>query len=165
MVPPASVRVSRVPTYSGYYCGSSDFAYRTLTSFGLLSQNSSAIITSITLRSPQPRSACTSVWPLTRSLAATEVIDVSFSSCPYLDVSVQGVPSAQLCIHCTVTALFAARFPHSDISGSLTMCVSPKLFAAFYVLHRFLMPRHSPFALISFNFRLIPLVSLILSSF
>ena len=34
------------------------------------------------------------------------------------------------------------------------MCVSSWLFAAFYVLHRFLMPRHSPFALISLTLRL-----------
>ena len=38
-------------------------------------------------------------------------------------------------------------FPHSDISGSLLICSSPKLFAAYRVLHRLLMPRHSPCAL------------------
>ena len=38
-------------------------------------------------------------------------------------------------------------FPHSDISGSLPDCGSPKLFAAFYVLRRLLVPRHSPNAL------------------
>ena len=111
--------------------------------------NPSATIASITLCSPLPRSACTSVWPLAPSLAATKAIDVSFSSCRYLDVSVHDVPSVQLCIYCTVTEVFSVGFPHSDISGSLAMCASPKLFAAFCVLHRFLMPRHSPFALIS----------------
>ena len=40
-------------------------------------------------------------------------------------------------------------FPHSEISGSMRMCRSPKLIAACHVLRRFLMPRHSPCALIS----------------
>ena len=42
---------------------------------------------------PQPRKACSSVWALPISLAATLRIDVSFSSFRYLDVSVPGVPS------------------------------------------------------------------------
>ena len=37
-------------------------------------------------------------------------------------------------------------FPHSDISGSTPACGSPKLFAAYHVLHRFLVPRHPPYA-------------------
>ena len=40
-------------------------------------------------------------------------------------------------------------FPHSEISGSMLICSSPKLIAACHVLHRLLMPRHSPCALIS----------------
>ena len=40
-------------------------------------------------------------------------------------------------------------FPHSEISGSKLICSSPKLIAAYHVLHRLLMPRHSPCALIS----------------
>ena len=38
-------------------------------------------------------------------------------------------------------------FPHSDISGSMDMCSSPKLFAAYHVFHRLLVPRHPPCAL------------------
>ena len=40
-------------------------------------------------------------------------------------------------------------FPHSDISGSQLVCSSPKLIAAYHVLHRRLMPRHPPSALSS----------------
>ena len=40
-------------------------------------------------------------------------------------------------------------FPHSEISGSKLICSSPKLIAACHVLHRLLMPRHSPCALFS----------------
>ena len=40
-------------------------------------------------------------------------------------------------------------FPHSDIHGSKPACGSPWLFAAYHVLHRLLVPRHSPYALSS----------------
>ena len=39
--------------------------------------------------------------------------------------------------------------PHSEISGSQDICSSPKLIAAYRVLRRLLMPRHSPCALSS----------------
>ena len=58
------------------------------------------------------------VWALSSSLAATKEIDVSFSSSPYLDVSVQEVPSVNLCIQLTVTEVYSAGFPHSEICGS-----------------------------------------------
>ena len=98
----------------------------------------------------EPRSARTPVWPLSISLAATLEIDkFSFSSSPYLDVSVQAVPDVWLWIHHTTTEVFSARFPHSDISGSMDICSSPKLFAAYHVFHRLLVPRHPPCALYS----------------
>ena len=49
------------------------------------------------------------VWPLSRSLAATQKIDVSFSSSGYLDVSVHRVPPVTLFIHVTVTAHYDRR--------------------------------------------------------
>jgi hypothetical protein len=39
------------------------------------------------------------------------------------------------------------RLPHSEISGSTRICRSPKLIAAYHVLHRLLAPRHSLCAL------------------
>jgi hypothetical protein len=44
-------------------------------------------------------------------------------------------------------------FPHSEISGSKLVCSSPKLIAAYHVLHRLLAPRHSPHALSSLSIR------------
>ena len=38
---------------------------------------------------------------------------------------------------------------HSDICGSMSVCDSPQLFAAYHVFRRLLMPRHSPCALLS----------------
>ncbi len=43
---------------------------------------------------PQPQRACSLVWPVSLSLAATKEIDVSFFSYGYLDVSVPRVPSS-----------------------------------------------------------------------
>ena len=44
--------------------------------------------------------------------------------------------------------------PHSDILGSKPARGSPRLYAACHVLHRLLVPRHPPNALLSFNFLL-----------
>ena len=44
-------------------------------------------------------------------------------------------------------------FPHSDIPGSKPICGSPGLIAAYRVLHRLLMPRHSPYTLSSLTIR------------
>ena len=43
--------------------------------------------------------------------------------------------------------------PHSEIFGSKPVCGSPKLIAAYHVLHRLLAPRHSPYALSSLTIR------------
>ena len=146
MVPACSVKVPRVSTYSGYRHVCFPFVYGTFTLSGLLSQNRSTRITESITRS-EPRSARTPVWPLSISLAATLEIEVSFFSSGYLDVSVPRVPHAWLWIHHTLTEVLSAGFPHSDISGSQDMCSSPKLFAAYHVLHRLLVPRHPPCAL------------------
>ena len=46
-----------------------------------------------------PNALLLSVWPLPLSLATTYGISFDFSSSAYLDVSVQRVPFATLCIH------------------------------------------------------------------
>ena len=74
---------------------------------------------------------------------------VVFSSSGYLDVSVHRVPFHSLWIGLWILEVFSSRFPHSDISGSMDICSSPKLFAAYHVFHRLLVPRHPPYALIS----------------
>ena len=54
-------------------------------------------------------------------------------------------PTHDYLIHHTLPC---GGFPHSEISGSQLICSSPKLIAAYHVLHRLLMPRHSPCALL-----------------
>ena len=46
--------------------------------------------------------------------------NVSFSSSPYLDVSVQEVPNLHLWIQYRSTGVCPARFPHSEICGSIS---------------------------------------------
>ena len=154
MVPACSHKVPRVSWYSGYRHVFSSFTYGAFTLSGWLSQNHSAKIEESIMRS-EPQSARTLVWPLSISLAATLEIEFSFFSSGYLDVSVPRVPYIQLFIHCMLTEVYSARFPHSDITGSMDICSSPALFAAYHVLHRLLVPRHPPYALISLTFTLV----------
>ena len=147
MVPAHSIKVSRVSMYSGYRSVSSSFAYGAFTLSGRLSQNLSARITESIMRS-EPHGARTMVWPLSISLAATlEIEKFSFSSSPYLDVSVQAVPFHTLWIGVWMHEGCSCGFPHSDICGSVDICSSPQLFAAYHVFHRLLVPRHPPCAL------------------
>ena len=46
--------------------------------------------------------------------------------------------------------LLPAGLSHSEISGSILVCKSPELFAAYHVLLRLLKPRHPPYALFRF---------------
>ena len=102
------------------------------------------------LRIPRslPQCARTLVWALPISLAATLGIDVSFSSSGYLDVSVHRVPLHTLWIGVWILEVCSSGFPHSEISGSMDICSSPKLFAAYHVFHRLSVPRHPPCALL-----------------
>ena len=135
MVPAHSIKVSRVSMYSGFRLVNSSFAYGAFTLSGRLSQNLSARFIESIMRS-EPQNARTLVWPLSISLAATLEIEFSFSSSGYLDVSVHRVPTAQLCIGCAAPGVCPGRFPHSDICGSMDICSSPQLFAAYHVFLR-----------------------------
>ena len=124
----------------------SHFVYGDFTLCVQTFQNCSTMLNECVMMIRNPNSKLL-VWPVSRSLAATKEIDVSFFSSPYLDVSVQAVPPAWLCIHHAVTGVFPAGFPHSEINGSRDICSSPSLIAACHVLHRLLVPRHPPCAL------------------
>ena len=142
--------------YSGFCYVFLDFVYEAFTLFRRSFQYRSTTLKESRMQS-EPHSARTVVWALTISLAATLVIDVSFSSSGYLDVSVPRVPFLTLWIGVRITGVFPVRFPHSDIHGSQVICTSPWLFAAYHVFRRLLVPRHPPCALIA---RLVPVASL-----
>ena len=126
MVPPSSHRVSRVRRYSGSSLLLSLFAYGTLTLCGWPSH---AILLNLRIRIAvrTPRVLLPLVWPLPRSLATTCGISVDFSSSPYLDVSVQAVPSVYLWIQYTVTGLDSSRvapFGYPRIEACLRLPVA-----------------------------------------
>ena len=152
MVPAPSHKVSRVSWYSGSCLVFLSFLYGAFTLSGWLSQNHSSRLEESIMQS-EPRHARTTVWALSLSLAATQEIDVSFSSSGYLDVSVPRVPFIHLWIQCMMTGVLPAGFPHSDIRGSMDICSSPRLFAAYHVFRRLSVPRHPPCALSCLTFR------------
>ena len=92
MVPPASHRISRVPRYSGsvlLFSPSLTGLSPSLAALSIALQLSYFQI--LTSSTPDDRSL--PVWPLTVSLATTKVIEFSFFSSGYLDVSRPRVPS------------------------------------------------------------------------
>ena len=123
----------------------------TLTRSGQLS-HAVRLASKVLWRSETPKVLLLPVWPFPLSLATTRGISFDFSSSPYLDVSVQGVPHAYLLIQYTFHGSSPWVFPHSDICGSKLICSSPQLFAACHVLRRLPMPRHSPYALLRLNY-------------
>ena len=78
-------------------------------------------------QSSTPNSRSYSVWPLPISLAATLWIDVSFSSCRYLDVSVHDVPPTALSFSCSSDWAFLSRVPpfgYLRLAGYLLLTVA-----------------------------------------
>ena len=148
MVPAYSVKVPRVSTYSGYRHANRPFTYGAFTLSGRPSQ---AVLLSLLdqFRGPNPGVHALRFGLFrVRSPLLTES-HVVFSSSGYLDVSVHRVPFLTLWIGVRIPEVCSGRFPHSEISGSMGICPSPKLFAAYHVFHRLLVPRHPPYALIS----------------
>ena len=148
MVPARSVKVSRVSTYSGYRLVNSPFAYGAFTLSGWLSQNHSArLINQLCGPNPSMHARWFGLFRFRSPLLPES--HVVFSSSGYLDVSVHRVPFLTLWIGVRILEVCSSGFPHSEISGSLDICSSPKLFAAYHVFHRLLVPRHPPYALFS----------------
>ena len=103
MVPPSSVRITRVPTY--LICKQSIFMYGAITRYRSTFQKIPLIL-------------CLSAAPL--SLAATQGISVDFFSSGYLDVSVLRVSF--------LSDSPKTGFPHSEIAGSKLVCQLPRAY-------------------------------------
>ena len=148
MVPAPSIKVPRVSTYSGYRHANRPFTYGAFTLSGRPSQ-AVPLTDRLTyaVLNPSMHARWFGLFRF-RSPLLTES-HVVFSSSGYLDVSVHRVPFLKLCIGLRILEVCSSRFPHSEISGSKDICSSPKLFAAYHVFHRLLVPRHPPYALIS----------------
>ena len=93
--------------------------------------------------------ACAStpaVWAPPLSLATTQGIDSFFLLLQVLRCF-SSLRSPRLR---SLHGIRPCGFPHSDSHGSLPVCGSPWIFAAYRVLLRFRKPRHPPFALLLF---------------
>ena len=88
------------------------------------------------------------VWALPRSLATTGGI-INLFSLPTGTKMFQFPAFAlhTLWIGVWMHEVCSCGFPHSDICGSVDICSSPQLFAAYHVFLRLLVPRHPPCAL------------------
>ena len=109
MVPPSSVKITRVPTY--LICEYCTFMYGAITLYRQVFQ-----LVPLT----QYPSA------VARSLAATKAISIDFSSYGYLDVSVPRVCLLHLCIQCKIPT--SGGFPHSEIFGYNAFYQLPKAY-------------------------------------
>ena len=74
-----------------------------------------------------------------------------------------GLSSLELCIHSRILDE-SSRFPHSEIPGSKITYISPRHIVVCHVLHRLLMPRHPPCALINLTY-FTPISSYLMMSF
>jgi len=99
-----------------------------------------------------------------RSLAATDGVSVDFLSSGYLDVSVPRVRFLNPMYSgpgylsdpaddrlAAINNRISGGLPHSEIHGSKPVHGSPWLIAVYHVLHRLLLPRHPPNALIALD--------------
>ena len=145
MVLPASHGVSRAPRYSGYPRGASRFRIRAYHPLRKTFPGPSATSNTSPCGDPTtPAGRSPPVWALARSLAATGAISFDFFSSGYLDVS---VPRVRLRPKPDGPVLPGPGFPIRTPSDQGLFSGSPKIFAAYRVLHRLLAPRHPPFAL------------------
>ncbi len=130
------------------------FAYGAITLYGQTFQPVLLTIGNPTSRSHNPgRQACRfGLFPF-RSPLLWESLLLSFP---------QGTKMFQFPWFASAAYVFSYRchtitrggFPHSEIPGSKPVCGSPRLIAAYYVLHRLPMPRHPPSALSSLTIKL-----------
>ena len=147
MVPAYSIKVSRVSMYSG----SCSLSLASLTG---LSPSSAGFPKTVLLafeminavRTPERTRSGLPSFPFARRYLENRCFFLflrllrCFSSPGSLDYTMDS---------CNRDTITRTGFPHSDIHGSMLAYSSPWLFAVNHVLHRLLVPRHSPCALIS----------------
>ena len=153
MVPTSSYEISRASYYSGSYLVTPSFSYWTFTVYGLPSQT---ILIEFVINSVVRHPRCISTPGLGSSYFARHYFRnrVFFLFLQVLRCfSSLRSPPIHYFTHVWISQLFSwLEFPHSDICESLDICSSSQLFAAYHVLLRLLVPRHSPYALSSLTF-------------
>ena len=144
MVLLSSVRIPRVPTYSGFPLPSISFKYGTFTLFGLTFQSRSSTNLG-TVMGSIPSTYCYMKFGLFqfRSPLLSESIFLSFTPGNEM-FQFPGFPTYDYLLIVRYYNITCSEFPHSDICGSTFICNSPQLFAACHVLLRRHIPRHPP---------------------
>ena len=124
---------SPTPPYSGYHLSLIIYSYGAITLCGRPSQIFQILINSI-MWSYNPYTAVTvQVWASARSLATTCAITKLFSPPPGTQMfQFPGFASPLR----KIMYLQYIGLPHSEIYGSIAICASPQLFAAYHVLLR-----------------------------
>ena len=147
MVPVASVRVPRAPTYSGSHSFQFRFRLQGLHLVPLSFQSHSSI-SAFFCCGPTTPALCRFRLLQFRSPLLPE--SLLFSSPPGTEMfQFPGFSSRNLCIQLWIATHFRMTgFPHSDTPGSLSVYDSPRRFAVFCVLLLLYMPRHPPYALL-----------------
>ena len=148
MVPPTSHKVSRVSRYSGY-CRCLPLS-NTRLSLSLAGFPKTFLLASDSLlqsMTPERTRSGLGSFHFARRYFGNRVFFLflallrCFSSGGSLDVPILNFSTTYLSMN-------PGEFPHSEISGSMLICSSPKLIAAYHVFHRLPVPRHSPCALV-----------------
>ena len=146
MVPAASDRIPRVPPYSGFHQSTPTLPLRDYHPLRCAFPDTSGSVNA-SHRGPTtphvPQHTRFGLFPLRSPLLRKSM----FLSSPAGTKMFQFPAYAPVI---RVPGLQPGGFPHSDTCGSIRVCQSPQLFAAFRVLLRLWKPRHPPFALLSF---------------
>ncbi len=151
MVPADSDKISRVSPYSGYFLEVDAFRIRGYHPLWRYFPVASTIHRLCNSNRSPTTPARRLVWPVPRSLAATNRIIIYFIFLLVLRCfSSQGSRLTTYVFSCGQYEINRTRFPHSDITGSKLTSSSPMLFAGSHVLLRLHFPRHSPYALTIF---------------
>ena len=132
MVPANSCKIPRVPHYSGAKLVVQIFAYASITLYGVLFHTLPLIVRCRCIWSHDPDRA--SPTGLGFSAFARRY---SRNHCCFLFLQVlRWFTSLSWLVLSYEFRESYIGFPHSEIDGSVDMCSSPSLFAAFHVLHR-----------------------------
>ena len=155
MVPADSHRISRVPRYSGGRL-SQQAGFRVRGCHPLWPRfpaRSAILLLSICRRLLQPRRAPCDAPGLGSCAFARHYLRNHFCFLFLRVLRCFSSPGSPTSIRwCAGVA--AGGLPHSDIRGSRSICLSPRLFAACHVLLRLREPRHPSCALYAFLFTL-----------
>ena len=150
MVPPDSLRISRVRRYSGYDRPTSAFVYGGVTLYAAASQLLPLASADTVMWSYNPTPETWSglgYSPFARRYLGSRYY-FTFLQVLRCFSSLRSPPQTYV-FSKGLTGFRPAGFPHSEILGSTLVCSSPRLIAAYHVLHRLSVPRHPSHALTS----------------